>query len=114
MPNCPWEEQESFQPWGKILMLWSISETLPGGAQGEGAHSRRRKQSQAGWRSESPLQRTWSAWRSKAKQGGGCGIKEQSPSLKHDAVGNAGRGEPAKASSLNPTPNITLTQESSP
>ena len=57
---------------------------------------------------------TWSAWRSKAKQGEGCGIGEQSPSLEHAAVGDPGMDQPARAGSLNSGSKMTLTQESSP
>lgn len=65
------DNREVSSPCGKILMLWYVSDTLSGGAQGAGSPLKEEEAEpgcQNAWRGESPLKRTWCDMVSSEKQ----------------------------------------------
>lgn len=102
---------------GKILMLCHVSETFLCAAQG--AHLRRKlnwavrmsEEERVHWRRYGA---TWSAWRSKSQLGHGCSTREESPWLKHDAVGHPGGASLQELAAETQCQKITWTQDSAP
>lgn len=98
-------------------MLWCISETLLAvqGSSPEEEAAELGCQEARRWKSPSELTRCDMVSLEKPSQAGRwLWHWEQSPSLRHAAVGNPGTGKPARAGSLNPISKMTLTQKSPP